>query len=98
PSSRGSGHESTRMRRRDGDRKSFHDHRDRHRDDKYEGRGKYDSYNRQRGRDYDRYVPFVGIMTMIETEIQGADMEHIQRDPGGNLDLDHGPDPLLNLK
>ncbi|CAJ2648679.1 unnamed protein product [Trifolium pratense] len=55
PSSRGSGHESTRMRRRDGDRKSFHDHRDRHRDDKYEGRGKYDSYNRQRGRDYDRH-------------------------------------------
>ncbi|GAU47747.1 hypothetical protein TSUD_387060 [Trifolium subterraneum] len=58
PSSRGSGHESSRMRRRDGDRKSFHDHRDRHRDDKYEGfkgRGKYDSYNRQRGRDYDRH-------------------------------------------
>ncbi|KEH36535.1 splicing factor U2af large subunit A isoform X2 [Medicago truncatula] len=58
PSSRGSGHDSTRMRRRDGDRKSFHDHRDRHRDDKYEGfkgRGKYDSYNRQRGRDYDRH-------------------------------------------
>jgi hypothetical protein len=46
----------------------------------------------------DRYVPFVGIMTMIGTEIQGADMEHIQRGPGGNLDLDHGPDPLLNLK
>jgi hypothetical protein len=43
-------------------------------------------------------VIMIGIMTMIETEIQGADMEHIQRDPGGNLDLDHGPDPLLNLK
>ncbi|KAK2393510.1 hypothetical protein P8452_15493 [Trifolium repens] len=59
PSSRGSGHESTRMRRRDGDRKTFHDHRgDRHRDNKYEGfkgRDKYDSYNRQRGRDYDRH-------------------------------------------
>ncbi|KAL5096674.1 hypothetical protein RYX36_001001 [Vicia faba] len=58
PSSRGSGHESTRMRRRDGGSKNFHDNRDRHRDDKYEGfrgRGRYDSYNRQRGRDYDRH-------------------------------------------
>jgi len=35
---------------------------------------------------------------MIVTEIQGTDMELIQRDPGENLDLDHGPDPLLNLK
>jgi hypothetical protein len=48
------------MRRRDGDRRTFHDHRggDRHRDNKYEGftgRDKYDSYNRQRGRDYDRF-------------------------------------------
>ncbi|CAL5183413.1 unnamed protein product [Lathyrus oleraceus] len=58
PSSRGSGHESTRVRRRDGDRKTFHDNRDRHRDDKYEGfrgRGRYDGYNRQRSRDYDRH-------------------------------------------
>lgn len=45
-----------------------------------------------------QYVPFVGIMTMIVIEIQETDMEHIQRDPGENLDLDHGPDPLLNLK
>lgn len=45
------------MRRRDGDRKTFHDNRDRHRDDKYEGfrgRGRYDGYNHQRDRDYDR--------------------------------------------
>jgi len=35
---------------------------------------------------------------MIAAEIQGTDMEHIQRDPGENLGLDHGPDPLLNLK
>nr|XP_012568737.1 splicing factor U2af large subunit B-like isoform X2 [Cicer arietinum] len=60
PSSRGAGHESTRMRRRDGERKTFHDRR--HRDDKYEGfkgRGRYDSYNRHRGRDYDRHNDYV---------------------------------------
>lgn len=43
-------------------------------------------------------VIMIGIMTMIAAEIQGTDMEHIQRDPGENLGLDHGPDPLLNLK
>lgn len=48
----------------------------------------------------DRYVPFVGIMTMFVTKIQGRDTVHGQRDPGGNLDLDldHDPNPLLNLK
>lgn len=45
-----------------------------------------------------RYIHFVGIMTMIVIEIQGTGMGHIQRDPGGYLDLDHGPDPLLNQK
>ncbi|XP_050878614.1 splicing factor U2af large subunit B isoform X4 [Lathyrus oleraceus] len=43
-------------------------------------------------------VIMIGIMTMIVIEIQGTDMGHIQRDPGGNLDLDHGPGPLLNQK
>lgn len=31
-------------------------------------------------------------------EIQGTNMDHSQRDPGENLDLDQDPDPLLNQK
>lgn len=43
------------MRKRDGDRKTFHDRG--RRDFKYggfRGRDNYDGYNRHRGRDYDR--------------------------------------------
>lgn len=45
-------------------------------------------------------VIMIGIMTMFVTKIQGRDTVHGQRDPGGNLDLDldHDPNPLLNLK
>jgi hypothetical protein len=63
------------MRRRDGDRKSFHDHRDRHRDDKYEGfkgRGRYDSYNRQRGRDYDRFGLFIMLFSSFQIRFSKA--------------------------
>ncbi|KAF1882455.1 hypothetical protein Lal_00039103 [Lupinus albus] len=56
PISRGSARESLRMRKRDGERKTFHDrhHRD-YRDSGFNGRGRYESSNHQQSRDYDRH-------------------------------------------
>ena len=53
--SRGSAHESLRMRKQDGERKTFHDrHRRDYKGGVFIGRGKYDSYNGHHSRDYDR--------------------------------------------
>nr|AFK48456.1 unknown [Lotus japonicus] len=54
--SHGSGRESTRMRKQDGERRDFHDrhHRD-YKDGGFNGRDRYNSYNRHRSRDYDRH-------------------------------------------
>ncbi|KAL1289223.1 hypothetical protein HN51_057814 [Arachis hypogaea] len=56
PISRGSAHESSRMRRQDDERKTFHDrHRRDHKVGRFMGRGKYDNYNRHKKSDYDRH-------------------------------------------
>ncbi|KAK7327907.1 hypothetical protein VNO77_22000 [Canavalia gladiata] len=44
------------IRKRDGERKTFHDRYNRdYKDGGFKGRGKYDSYSRHRSRDYDRH-------------------------------------------